>query len=41
VRVEGTAAAGVVKVTLAFDEWQAGKVAPASFSLPFRLKADR
>jgi hypothetical protein len=41
VRVEGAAAAGVVKVTLAFNEWQAGRVAPASFSLPLSPKAER
>jgi hypothetical protein len=34
VRVEGAAETGTVKVTLAFDHWKAGKVAPATFELP-------
>jgi hypothetical protein len=40
VRVEGAAETGTVKVTLAFDEWKAGKVAPATFLLPLPPKAD-
>jgi hypothetical protein len=41
VRVEGAAATGEVKVTLAFDDWQAGKVAPATYVLPLPPKPDR
>jgi hypothetical protein len=40
VRVEGVAETGTVKVTLAFDDWKAGKVAPATFELPL-TKADK
>jgi hypothetical protein len=38
VRVEGAAEAGTVKVTLAFDDWKAGKVAPATFEIPLPPK---
>jgi len=34
VRVEGAATTGKVKITLAFDDWKAGKVAPATFEFP-------
>jgi hypothetical protein len=34
VRVEGAAETGTVKITLAYDDWKAGKVAPATFELP-------
>jgi hypothetical protein len=40
VRVEGVAEAGTVKVTLAFDDWKDGKVAPATFELPLAAKKD-
>jgi hypothetical protein len=33
VRVEGAGEAGTVKVTLSYDNWKAGKVAPATFEL--------
>ncbi len=33
-RVEGAADTGRVKITLAFDDWKAGQVAPATFELP-------
>jgi hypothetical protein len=38
VRVEGAADSGKVKVTLAFDDWKEGKVAPATFELPIPAK---
>jgi hypothetical protein len=41
VRVEGVAEAGTVKVTLAFDDWKDGKVAPATFELPVPRKAEK
>jgi hypothetical protein len=41
VRVEGAAETGKVKITLAFDDWKAGKVAPATFELPLPLPADQ
>jgi hypothetical protein len=34
VRVEGAAETGTVKITLAYDDWKDGKVAPATFELP-------
>jgi hypothetical protein len=34
VRVDKPVGTGKVKVTLAFDAWTAGKVAPATFELP-------
>jgi hypothetical protein len=34
VRVEGAATSAKVKITLAFDEWKEGKVAPATFEIP-------
>jgi hypothetical protein len=41
VRVEGAAETGTVKVTLAYDDWKAGKVAPATFELPVPPKKDK
>jgi hypothetical protein len=38
VRVERAADRGAVKVTLAFDDWAAGKVAPATFELTLPAK---
>jgi hypothetical protein len=38
VRVEGAAETGKVKVTLAFDDWKDGKVAPAAFELTLSRK---
>ena len=32
-RVDGAAEVGVVKVTLAYDDWKDGKVAPATYEL--------
>ena len=32
-RVEGAADTGTVEITLAFDDWAAGKVAPAAVEL--------
>jgi hypothetical protein len=40
VRVEGAADTGTVKIRLAFDDWKAGKVAPATFELRLSPKAD-
>jgi hypothetical protein len=40
VSVAGAAETGKVKITLAFDEWKAGKVAPATFELRLPVKAD-
>jgi hypothetical protein len=40
VRVEGTAEKGTVKVSLAFDDWKDGKVAPATFELPIPAKRE-
>ena len=37
--VEGAADTGTVKVTLAFDDWTAGKVAPATFELTVPAKS--
>ena len=39
-RVEGAAETGTVKITLAYDDWKAGKVAPATFELPVPPKKD-
>jgi hypothetical protein len=40
VRVAGAAKTGKVKLTLAFDDWKAGKVAPATFELPLSDNPD-
>ena len=40
-RVEGAAETGTVKISLAFDDWKDGKVAPVTFELPLSAKADR
>jgi hypothetical protein len=40
VRVEGAAETGKVKITLAYDNWKAGKVAPATFELPMPPRKD-
>jgi hypothetical protein len=40
VRVDEVADAGTVKIALAFDQWKAGKVAPATFELPLPPKAE-
>jgi hypothetical protein len=40
VRVAGVGVTGKVKITLAFDDWKAGKVAPATFEVPLPPKAD-
>jgi hypothetical protein len=40
VRVEGFGEKGKVKITLAFDDWKAGNVAPATFELPMPPKKE-
>ena len=40
VRVNGAADVGTVKVTLAYNDWKDGKVAPDTFELPFQPKPE-
>jgi hypothetical protein len=41
VRVEDAADSGTVKISLAFEDWKAGKVKPATIEIPFSAKDDR
>jgi len=39
--VEGAAETGKVKITLAFDDWKAGKVTPATFEFPIPARPEQ
>jgi hypothetical protein len=40
VSVEGVAETGNVRITLGFDDWKAGRVAPATFEIPLPKPSD-